>query len=250
MAVTLLMLSSPNTPEIRHCSSGRGPRGHCGRGDTICRRTLTSPTSSSLPFDAWAACVPSAVGICCARAGPPRRAVVAKKTAACAWARRAGSAPGRAPRSLPGSNVTIGCFSDRPDALTCHPGRGNSANLAAEGVPKALTTRRWPAAMTPRRAALRADDAVASHRAADGAGFPIKGARTHAHATSRGAVAGFPAFRSAIPCFLRPAEQRVCLNAASPTSDFCLSKGERVPDRIAVLTDYVPFESGRRSFCP
>ena len=144
----------------------------------------------------------------------------------CAWAQRAVSPQGSVPRSLPGSNVTIGCFSHRPGALTCHPGRGNPSNLAAEGVPKALTTRRWPAAMTPRRAALGGDDALASHRAADGAGFPIKGARTHAHATSRGAVAGFPAFRSAIPCFLRPAE-RVCLNAASPTSDSFLSVERR-----------------------
>ena len=120
----------------------------------------------------------------------------------CAWAQRAVSPQGSVPRSLPGSNGTIGCFSHRPDALTCHPGRGNPSNLAAEGVPKALTTRRWPAAMTPRRAALRADDAVASHRAADGAGFPIKGARTHAHATIRGAVAGFPAFRGPRSRFL------------------------------------------------
>ena len=44
--------------------------------------------------------------------------------------------------------------------------------------------------------------------------------------------------------------ERVCLNAASPTSDFCLSTVESESDRIAVLTDYIPFESGRRSFCP
>jgi hypothetical protein len=147
----------------------------------------------------------------------------------CAWAQRAVSPQGSVPRSLPGSNVTIGCFSDRPGALTCHPGRGNPSNLAAEGVPKALTTRRWPAVLTPRRAALRADDAVASHRAVDGAGFPIKGARTHAHATSRGAVAGFPAFRSAIPCFLRPARACVpcpllifvCLLSRASAGSYC-----------------------------
>jgi hypothetical protein len=50
--------------------------------------------------------------------------------------------------------------------------------------------------MTPKRAARRAGDAAASHTAADGAGPSIEGARTYAHATSRGAVAGFNAFRA------------------------------------------------------
>ena len=38
-----------------------------------------------------------------------------------------------------------------------------------ESLPKRATTRRWSAVMTPRDAGLRADDAVTSHRAADGA---------------------------------------------------------------------------------
>ena len=43
--------------------------------------------------------------------------------------------------------------------------------------------------MTPRLAGLRADDAVASHRAADGAGPSIEPGRTYAHGTTMGAVA-------------------------------------------------------------
>ena len=48
-----------------------------------------------------------------------------------------------------------------------------------------------------RLAGLRADDAMASHRAADGVGPPIEGARTYAGGTPRGAVARFRAFLSA-----------------------------------------------------
>jgi hypothetical protein len=44
------------------------------------------------------------------------------------------------------------------------------------------------AVMTPRDGALRADEVVASHSAADGAGASIEGARTYAHGISRGAV--------------------------------------------------------------
>eukprot|EP01046_Picozoa_sp_COSAG06_P039075 COSAG06_NODE_4575_length_4131_cov_3.121280_1_plen_210_part_10 len=63
----------------------------------------------------------------------------------------------------------------------------------ASGTPQ---PRHWPAVMTPRHAAPRANDAVASYRAADGAGPSIEGARTCAHFISRGAGAAFPAFRS------------------------------------------------------
>ena len=43
--------------------------------------------------------------------------------------------------------------------------------------------------LPPRNVGLRADDAVASHRAADGTGRSMKRARTYAHGISRGAVA-------------------------------------------------------------
>ena len=101
---------------------------------------------------------------------------------------RAGCAHGTAPRGLYGSDAMIGCFSRQPEALTGHPQRVHPARLAAETVPKALTSRRWPAVMTPRNGGLRAVDAVASHRAADSAGPSIEGARTHAGGISRGAV--------------------------------------------------------------
>jgi hypothetical protein len=81
------------------------------------------------------------------------------------------------------------CFSHQPEALTCHPRRARPARLAAEGVSEALNSRRWPAVMTPRIGGLRADDAVASRRAADGAGPSIEAARTYAGGISRGAVA-------------------------------------------------------------
>jgi hypothetical protein len=49
--------------------------------------------------------------------------------------------------------------------------------------------------MTPRNVGLRADDAVASHRAVGGAGHSIKRARTCARGISRGAVAVLRAHR-------------------------------------------------------
>jgi hypothetical protein len=107
----------------------------------------------------------------------------------CTRAHRAGSAQGTVPGALPGSTGTIGCFWHQPYALTCHPQRGQPASTARESLPRSSSTRLWPAVMAPRLAGLRAHDAVASHRAADGAVPSIKGARTHAHGTSRGAAA-------------------------------------------------------------
>jgi hypothetical protein len=127
----------------------------------------------------------------------PRHALGEKDS--CEGAQRAGSAQGTAPRGLRGSDAVIGCFSRQPEALTGHPQRAHPARLAAESAPKALTSRRWPAVMTPRNGGLRAADAVASHRAADGAGPSIEGAWTHAGGISRGAVVRFPAFRTANP---------------------------------------------------
>eukprot|EP01046_Picozoa_sp_COSAG06_P024645 COSAG06_NODE_2021_length_7833_cov_3.800233_3_plen_215_part_00 len=68
-----------------------------------------------------------------------------------------------------------------------HTARGERA--------KTLNSARWPAVMTLKHAAQRSDDAVASHRAADGDGPSIEAARTHAHATSRGAGAAVSCVR-------------------------------------------------------
>ena len=68
------------------------------------------------------------------------------------------------------------------------PGEHVRPTLAAEGVPNASRTRRWPAAWTPRNGGLTADDVVASHSAVDGAGPPIEAARTCAGGISRGAA--------------------------------------------------------------
>ena len=66
------------------------------------------------------------------------------------------------------------CADLPPPATTCgQTGRG------APRAPK----------KTPRDAGPRADEVAASHRAADGAGPSIEGARTCAHGTSRGAAA-------------------------------------------------------------
>ena len=55
--------------------------------------------------------------------------------------------------------------------------------------------RLWPAVLTLKHAALPADDAVASHRAAGGDGPSIEGARTCAGGTTRGAVGRFERVR-------------------------------------------------------
>ena len=78
----------------------------------------------------------------------------------------------------------------------CPHQRANPASVTAESVPVRSNEPRWLAVMTARRVGLRARDAVASQRAADGAGPSIEGARTHAHLIRRGAVAGFSAFCS------------------------------------------------------
>ena len=104
-----------------------------------------------------------------------------------------------APSALPGAAAMFGRFSHQPYAPNCRHQRADPARLAAQSLPNALAikARRWSAVMTPRDGGLRADDAVASHSAADGAGPSIKGARTYAHGTSSGAVAavscGWPA---------------------------------------------------------
>jgi hypothetical protein len=116
----------------------------------------------------------------------------------CAGAQRAGSAQGTAPRGLHDSAAVIGCFSHQPDALMCHLRRAHPARLAAESLSNMMEERRWPAVMTPRDGGPQAAEGVASHSAADGARPSIQGARTHAHYTSRGAAAGFPASPSAM----------------------------------------------------
>ena len=125
----------------------------------------------------------------CHLSTPMARCASRGQRSGCEGAQRAGSAQETVPRALPGSAAVIGCFSHQPDALTCHPRRAQPARPAAESVPNAATTRRWPAVMTPRDGGLRACDLVASHRAADGPGPSIEGARIHARCISRGAVA-------------------------------------------------------------
>ena len=112
------------------------------------------------------------------------------------WARRAGSARGTGPSAPPGSTAVLGCFSHQPVAVICHPRRGKPAQAGRGGPPEALHTRHWPAVMTPRRVALRADDAAAPHRAAGGTAPSIEGARTYAGGTTRGAAGRFPRVRS------------------------------------------------------
>ena len=103
-----------------------------------------------------------------------RLCVRARPKSSCPRAQRAGSAQGPRRSGLPGSRAMIGCFSHRPDAPTCHPQRRKPASTAPPEPDSAPLSRHWPAVMTPRRAVLRSADAVASHRAADGAAPPIE----------------------------------------------------------------------------
>ena len=114
----------------------------------------------------------------------------------CTWAQRAGSSHGTVPSALSGSVAMFGTFSHQPDAPTCHPRRGRPASTGHAEAKSSAGRRLWPAVLTPKHAALRARGAVASHRAADGAGPSIEGARTYAHGFPRGAVAVSSAFRS------------------------------------------------------
>ena len=109
----------------------------------------------------------------------------------------AGSAHGPFPSALPGSITMRGTFSHRPDALSCHPQRGRPASTGRGDGHLRARARRW-FVTTPRRAAQPADGAVASQRAADGAGPSIEGARTCAHGTTTGAAAAVSRVRSAI----------------------------------------------------
>ena len=125
---------------------------------------------------------------------PPARTM---SKSSCTWAQRAGVAHGTAPSALPGSIAMFGTFSHQPDVPSCHRQRGRPASTGRGDSHFRAKAWRWPAVMTPRRAALRANDVGASHRAADGAGPSIPGARTHAHGTSMGAAAAVSCIWSA-----------------------------------------------------
>ena len=73
--------------------------------------------------------------------------------------------------------------------------------------------------MTPRNVGLRADDAVASHRAVGGAGHSIKRARTCARGISRGAVAVLRAHRPRLRHFVEPAS--IVFFRPRPPTDQC-----------------------------
>ena len=137
------------------------------------------------PVDGWK----GAAGLVWAMEGAEPRVGqnrVKKQLRVGSWA---GSAQGPFPSALPGSITMRGTFSHRPDALSCHPQRGRPASTGHRDSHFRAKARRWPAVMTPRIGGLRADDAVASRRAADGAGPSIEAARTYAGGISRGAVA-------------------------------------------------------------
>ena len=76
-----------------------------------------------------------------------------------------------------------------------------------------------PSVMTPRNVGLRADDAVASHRAVGGAGHSIKRARTCARGISRGAVAVLRAHRPRLRHFVEPAS--IVFFRPRPPTDQC-----------------------------
>ena len=110
----------------------------------------------------------------------------------------AGAALSPGPAGLDRRPASVHDVSRGLDALTYHTWRAHAARLAAQSVPNEALARRWPAVMTPRDGGLRAAELVASHRAADGAGPSIEGARTYAGGISRGAVVRFRAFRTSM----------------------------------------------------
>jgi hypothetical protein len=90
------------------------------------------------------------------------------------------------------SDATAGTSATAQNSRSVCAGRRSVCAPAASSAARAALcgeTRLRPAVTTPKHAGLRADDAVAAHRAAGGAGRSIKRARTCAHGTSRGAVA-------------------------------------------------------------
>jgi hypothetical protein len=90
--------------------------------------------------------------------------------------------------------------------------------------------RLWPAVLTLKHAALPADDAVASHRAAGGDGPSIEGARTCAGGTTRGAVGRCE--RVSAPSQLELAAVRPGDQGLAPTL-ICRRISQVLPDRIA-----------------
>jgi hypothetical protein len=112
--------------------------------------------------------------------------------------------------------------------------------LAAEARQDQQWRRRWPAVPTPRRAGPRADGAVASHRAADGAVPSIAAARTCARGTSRGAVARFARAWEA--------HQTTRIFEIAQPKCFLMGRSCRVVRR-ARRCDHVPMIFGRPGLC-
>ena len=123
-------------------------------------------------------------GACCTA----RRPVRTQKAAARG---RSALAPLRAPPRAPclPRQLCSGGSAILQMRRAANRGAGGRPDWPRRAVPDGSEERRWTAVMAPRHAELGADDAVASHRAADGAGPSIEAARTHASGSSRGAAA-------------------------------------------------------------
>ena len=168
--------------------------GHCDRIQS--RQTEQTPpedTCGSRPGLGEVACASSSSR---ARICPPGSDGARKARSCRSGAAGAALRPG--PAGLDRRPASVHDVSRGLDALTYHTWRAHAARLAAQSVPNEALARRWPAVMTPRDGGLRAAELVASHRAADGAGPSIEGARTYAGGISRGAVVRFRTFRTSI----------------------------------------------------
>ena len=143
----------------------------------------------------------------------------------------------------------LGCSSHQPDALTCHSRRGKPADTGRGGVAEPSFSRRWPAVMTPRLAGLRADDVVASHRAADGAGPSIEPGRTYAHGTSRGAVAAVSCVWPAMPFLPARSAKRASRRPGSCTQNFTRPRffANELAQRLKPAADF-SLQSSERGF--
>jgi hypothetical protein len=109
-----------------------------------------------------------------------------------------GDAGGTGPGALPGSITVSGRSLDQPTSLSCHSQRVHLATVASDRRRIGLNTRVWWVVPAPRHVVQRAADLGASHRALSAPVLSIEGVRTHAHATSTGAVPVFHAFQRRI----------------------------------------------------
>jgi hypothetical protein len=218
--------------------------GHCDRIQS--RQTEQTPPEDTCGSRLGLGEVACASSSSRARISPPGSDGARKARSYRSGAAGAALSPG--PAGLDRRPASVHDVSRGLDALTYHTWRAHAARLAAQSVPNEALARRWPAVMTPRDGGLRAAELVASHRAADGAGPSIEGARTYAGGISRGAVVRFRTFRTSIhpssPAWPRPFRSQFQLSFVLPTA---VQNSKLFRPRNHITTDGCDGESAAKS---